>query len=214
MTFKKKKFYVVWRGWTPGVYKSWFECEAAIKGFSNAKYKSFATLQEAKKAFAGDPEEHIGKKNLFVSSLSEQELAAIGQPIRHSLCVDAAWNAQTKFMEYRGVWNHNGHVAFSRGPFPNATNNIGELLAIVHGLAQMAEEHCDWPIYSDSQTAIAWVRDRKVNSKSIEKGETSERVNALVERALNWLRTHDYPNPILKWETVAWGEIPADFGRK
>jgi len=31
---------------------------------------------------------------------------------------------------------------------------------------------------------------------------------------LNWLNTNDWKNPLLKWETKYWGEIPADFGRK
>jgi ribonuclease HI len=35
-----------------------------------------------------------------------------------------------------------------------------------------------------------------------------------IERAEKWLETNRYNNPILKWETEVWGEIPADFGRK
>ena len=37
---------------------------------------------------------------------------------------------------------------------------------------------------------------------------------ALIKRAENWLKENTFKNPILKWETKAWGEIPADFGRK
>ena len=29
-----------------------------------------------------------------------------------------------------------------------------------------------------------------------------------------WLNENKYENQILKWETKAWGENPADFGRK
>jgi ribonuclease HI len=36
----------------------------------------------------------------------------------------------------------------------------------------------------------------------------------LIKRAENWLKENSFRNPILKWETKAWGEIPADFGRK
>jgi len=36
----------------------------------------------------------------------------------------------------------------------------------------------------------------------------------LIDRATTWLKSHDYDTPIEKWETQAWGEIPADFGRK
>jgi ribonuclease HI len=37
---------------------------------------------------------------------------------------------------------------------------------------------------------------------------------ALIKRAENWLKENTFKNPILKWETKVWGEIPADFGRK
>jgi ribonuclease HI len=87
-------------------------------------------------------------------------------------------------------------------------------LAIVHALAYLSKQQNACPVYSDSQTAIVWVRGQKVASRSMAKGQTSEAVNRLVHRALAWLGTHDYPNPILKWRTEAWGEIPADFGRK
>ncbi len=53
-----------------------------------------------------------------------------------------------------------------------------------------------------------------VNSKSMRKGETSEEINQLVARALNWLASNEFPNEFLKWQTEAWGEVPADYGRK
>lgn len=213
MASRKKKFYVVWKGTTPGVYTTWPECDSAIKGYSNAKYKSFPTLESAEKAFREGPDEYWGADK-FVSPLSRAQLAAIGQPIANSMCVDAAWNTVTKTMEYRGVWHHDGSIAFEQGPFQNSTNNIGEFLAIVHALALMAKQSIDWPIYSDSQTAISWVRKKRVNSKSMKKGETSEQINDLVARALLWLNENEYNNQILKWETEAWGEVPADYGRK
>ena len=213
MTSRKKKFYVVWKGTAPGVYATWAECESAIRGYPNARYKSFPTRESAERALREGPDRYWGT-DTFVSSLSEDELAAIGQPITNSMCVYAAWNTDTKAMEYRGVWYHNRSIAFQRGPFQNATNNIGEFLAIVHALALMTKQSIDWPVYSDSQTAISWVRNRTVRSKSMEKGETSKQVNDLVARALRWLRQNNYNNAVLKWETEAWGEVPADFGRK
>ncbi len=35
-----------------------------------------------------------------------------------------------------------------------------------------------------------------------------------MDRAVKWLEENQIENEILKWETQAWGEIPADFGRK
>jgi ribonuclease HI len=34
------------------------------------------------------------------------------------------------------------------------------------------------------------------------------------QNAESWLEGHPVTNPILKWDTRAWGEIPADFDRK
>lgn len=46
-TNKKPKFYAVKVGTTPGVYTTWEECEALIKGYPGADYKSFSTKAEA-----------------------------------------------------------------------------------------------------------------------------------------------------------------------
>ena len=213
MASRKTKFYVVWKGTTPGVYTTWAECDAAIEGCSNAKYKSFPTSESAERAFAEGPDQYWGTDK-FISPLTDEQLEAIGQPIDNSMCVDAAWNVGTNEMEYRGVWNHDKSIAFQQGPFKNATNNIGEFLAIVHALALMSKKSIDWPIYSDSTTAISWVRKKRVRSRSMQNGETSEQINDLVARALRWLIDNEYDNDILKWETVAWGEVPADYGRK
>lgn len=209
----KKKFYVVWQGSKTGVFANWADCQASIAGFSKAKYKSFPTLEAAERAFREGADVYYGTGK-FVSALSDKQLAVIGRPLTNSLCVDAAWNAQTKVMEYRGVWHHDRTIAFQKGPFSNATNNIGEFLAIVHALALMAKQSLNLPVYSDSETAISWVHNRRVNSKSMQKGETSSRVNELVARALDWIRHNEFPNEILKWRTEAWGEVPADYGRK
>ena len=47
----KNKYYVVWKGITPGVYDNWGECKAQVDGQDGAKYKSFETKEEATKAF-------------------------------------------------------------------------------------------------------------------------------------------------------------------
>jgi ribonuclease HI len=208
-----KKYYVVWEGFEPGVYTTWAECEAVTKGYTNAKFKSFPTRKAAEKAYKEGPDKYWGTGK-FVSGLSKEEMAAIGKPVVKSLCVDAAWNSETKVVEYRGVWFGSRKVAFRQGPFEGGTNNIGEFLAIVHALGVLANKSLDHPVYSDSQSAMKWVKQRKVESKSMQQGKTSAEINALVERALVWLDENKYGNEILKWETRAWGEIPADYGRK
>jgi ribonuclease HI len=115
-------------------------------------------------------------------------------------------------MEYRGVHLPSGKQVFHFGPI-QGTNNIGEFLAVVHALALMKQKGISMPIYSDSRTALAWVRNRKAKTTLARTPETEEALE-LVARAENWLRTNGVNVTIEKWDTDNWGEIPADFGRK
>ena len=56
---KKQKYYVVWKGVSPGVYTSWTDCQLQIKGFDGALYKSFDTQEEAEHAFASPAHHYI-----------------------------------------------------------------------------------------------------------------------------------------------------------
>ena len=47
MSKNRTKFYVVWQGRNPGIYKSWIECKSQVDGFEGAKYKSFDSQEEA-----------------------------------------------------------------------------------------------------------------------------------------------------------------------
>lgn len=209
---KKQKFYVVWEGREPGVFHSWEECYKQIKGFQGAVYKSFPTLEQAQKAFDGNSNDFIGKE-VLKKSFSDEELKQIGKPVQESLSVDAACSGNPGVMEYRGVDTKSGIMLFSQGPYPHGTVNIGEFLAIVHGLAYLKQRNSNIPIYTDSQTAIKWVTAKQIKSK-LERNQKSESLYKLVDRALNWLQNNSYNNRILKWNTAAWGEIPADYGRK
>ncbi len=60
---------------------------------------------------------------------------------------------------------------------------------------------------------MAWVRNKKVKTNLVRNART-EALYQLIERGEQWLRTQSYRNPIIKWDTDSWGEIPADFGRK
>jgi ribonuclease HI len=133
--------------------------------------------------------------------------------IHRSLSVDAACSGNPGLMEYRGVYTDTREEIFRVGSFPNATNNIGEFLALVHGLALLKQQNSDLPIYSDSVTAMAWVRNKKCKT-TLKAGKINQALFDLIERAEKWLRNNTYTNQIIKWDTQHWGEIPADFGRK
>jgi len=209
---KKAKFYVVWKGKRPGIYESWDDCKAQITGQKGAQYKSFSSFDEAKKAFNSNYEFYKGKKK-GDSELSPELLLKIGQPNYHSISVDAASSGNPGVMEYQGVDTKTKKKLFKQGPFTEGTNNIGEFLALVHGLAFLKENKSDRIIYTDSRTAMSWVRKKNCNTKLVETAKNKALFD-LIRRAIDWLKKNSYNTPIVKWETKAWGEIPADFGRK
>ncbi|MCL6267348.1 viroplasmin family protein [Flagellimonas myxillae] len=209
---KKKKFYVVWKGKRPGIYESWDDCKAQIEGFKGAQYKSFSLFADAKKAFNGNYSDYKGKGQKE-KELSPEELLKIGDPNYNSISVDAASSGNPGKMEYQGVDTKTKKLLFKQGPFEQGTNNIGEFLALVHGLAFLKERKSERIIYSDSRIAIGWVRKKKCGTK-LQKNNKNAKLFELIERAEVWLKKNKYNTPIVKWETKAWGEIPADFGRK
>ena len=116
-------------------------------------------------------------------------------------------------MEYRGVMVETGQEIFRIGPMAQGTNNIGEFLALVHGLAYFKKIGCSIPIYTDSHNAMLWVQQKKCKTK-LERSTVNEPIFDLIARAEKWLRENTYATRIIKWQTSEWGEIPADFGRK
>jgi len=209
---KKQKFYVVWKGKRTGIFESWEDCKAQITGIKGAEYKSFSTFAEAKKAFNGNYLEYKGTKK-GKPSLSPEELLKIGDPNTHSIAVDAASSGNPGVMEYQGVDTKTKKKLFKQGPFEQGTNNIGEFLALVHGLAFLKQQKSDRIIYTDSRIAMGWVRKKTCKTK-LKPNAKNVIVFELIERAEKWLASNSYNTPIVKWETKAWGEIPADFGRK
>jgi ribonuclease HI len=209
----KKKFYVVWSGRKKGIFTSWNVCKKQIDGFEGAQYKSFADLKEAEIAFSKKYADYKGL-NTKKPTLSATEKASYGTPNLESISVDAACSGNPGKMEYRGVLTHNKQEIFIKGPFKNGTNNIGEFLALVHGIALLKSKNKeDIPIYSDSRIAMSWVK-KKTCRTNITFDASNKDLLELIKRAEKWLKENTYKNPILKWETKAWGEIPADFGRK
>jgi len=209
---KKLKYYVVWKGRNPGIYSNWADCEEQILKFEAAAYKAFNSLHEAEIAFAGDSKRYIPNKKA-VPQVYIKNAKSFLKPELKSISVDAAWNHVSKVMEYQGVKTDTKELIFRKGPFRDATNNIGEFLAIVHALALLKQKNSKLPIYSDSKTAIKWVKDKHANTKLVETPENSG-IFELISRAESWLMNNTFENRILKWETDVWGEIPADFGRK
>jgi len=234
----KSKFYVVWKGRKTGIFTTWEECADQVKGFTGAEYKAFASRAAAERAFCAAPtrqgdyrvgaahNEYAGKP-----ASSGQWLFAPEPPIAdrvgaaQSYCVDAACSGSPGRLEYRGVYTSTGKEIFRQGPYENGTNNVGEFLALVHALAWLKPSRCcaqkgiAAPIYSDSETAIVWVKGKKCKTELVP-DEQNTPLFELIARAESWLAESEVTNQVLpsrccaKWDTEIWGEIPADFDRK
>lgn len=207
------KYYVVWNGVEPGVYDSWEECELQVKNFPGAKYRAFPTQRAAVEAYRGEADLGIFK--------------AIGQHTRQfvnyeafpeirldAIAVDGACSKNPGPMEYRGVMVGDGTEVFHVGPIDGGTNNIAEYIALIHAASLLARRgDFTTPIYSDSKTALGWLAKGHSNTK-ITPTPANAQIRQLLARADAWRSANRIVNPVIKWDTDRWGEIPADFGRK
>ena len=119
---------------------------------------------------------------------------------KQGISVDGGCSGNPGKAYYRAVDIATGKELFSNS-IGEATNNIAEFIGLCHAIR-------DYPnsiIYSDSITAISWVKKKKANS-SYEYPR--------LEKIEVWLNTLDKLPKIEKWLTKEWGEIPADFGLK
>ncbi len=207
MSKQKQKYYTIWEGRETGVFEDWETCKQHIQSYENAKYKSFATKEEALKAYQSNYWNFVKKEHKQVQAKTK------GNYITESIAVDAACSGNPGKMEYRGVYTRTGQQIFHVGPLEEGTNNIGEFLAIVHALALLKRENNPLPIYTDSVNAMLWVKQKKCKTK-LEQTSINVPIFDLIQRAEKWLKENSYTTPIMKWETKVWGEIPADFGRK
>lgn len=222
-----RKYYVVWEGRHIGVFDDWADAREQVENFPGAKFKAYDTQEAAVAAFrrqlAGD-EVPLGEILVSASASSgarkkgdtptlAETLARYPEIDPDGWAVDASCLGNPGVMEYRGVELRTGREIFRYGPMEDATNNIGEFLAIVHALALQYNSGERHTIYSDSATGMAWVRNRKTKT-TLKHTPRNAKVFELMERGEQWLRTHQYDTKILKWQTDLWGEVPADFNRK
>ncbi len=203
----KRRYYVVWKGRKTGIFHSWAECEAAVKGYPEAEYKAFDSRGEAERALAAGYQAYKGRP-----ASSQKWLFAAEKPIVPSIAVDAACSGSPGVLEFRGVETEGGKPIFEEGPFADGTNNVGEFLAIVEAMKWLDEHQHLWPVYSDSANAIKWVKDKKCNTQ-LRRLPSNKILFERIAEAEKWLRFVT-KRKVLKWDTGAWGEIPADYGRK
>ena len=124
--------------------------------------------------------------------------------------VDASTRNNPGPTEYRGM--QYGKIIFER-KLQYASINIGEFLAVVDALryCQLATRP-PIAIYSDSVTALAWVKYGRINTGVVLGEEVLNEVNLAVSFIL--LNRGSFRVPLVLWDTKKYGDIPADYRRK
>ena len=135
---------------------------------------------------------------------------------RKILAVDGSYIPSVKIGEYRGVLVYEGSIIeqFRSRQFSCPNNNFSEYMAIVHGIKWIidSELFMECTLFSDSQTAISWVKNG-VNTSAVLNQEWQNRINKS-EAYLNDHWTELEEINVSWWNKREHGEIPADYGRK
>lgn len=208
------KYYAVWVGRTPGIYESWDDCKAQTDKFPNAKFKKLEATNKADALIEFNNNGSAASKSVKISTNTQQPSTKLPKPTEKNLTVDGAANDIT--CEYQAVWT-TGEKAFASKTFRGGTNNIAEFLGLVEAIKYLQDNNLSLKIYTDSVTAMAWVRNKKANTTAGTTGKATQELNSLIIDAENYLKSNSQllqKVQILKWETKQWGEIPADYGRK
>ena len=188
---KKQKYYVVWKGVSPGVYHSWTDCQLQIKGYEGALYKSFDTREEAEQAFASSAFHYVGKNAVKKEETPRQLPENFDM---NCLAVDAACSGNPGPGGWGAVLRYNGHEKEISGGEANTTNNRMELSAVINALA-MLKEPCKVTLYSDSQYVcnalkLGWAKKWKANNWMRNKKEKALNPE-LWDRLLTLYDTHE-----------------------
>lgn len=199
------KYYVIFNTENRGIYDTWGECQEKTKGVSGVKFKSFKNRSLAETAL---------NENL-IESKENEKIKDLFPKI--GFATDGACNVKKRIGQYQIYDLEKNKMIFTSKEFENTTNNQMEFLALMHALILCEDlkvlediKYDNYPIYTDSITAISWLKNNKLNSNI----DYDSIVGKEIKKMLNWLKNNQYNNKIIKWETKNLGEIPADFGRK
>lgn len=210
-----KKFYVVWNGFDVGVFEDWATCKKATQGFSGASFRAFNDREFAYREFErGCP----NKRGIVSDNICNVPIVApeaTKPPVSNFIAVDGSYSSSTKLMQYRCVCGETGEEIFCSSMVRGGNQNIAEFLALVGAIKyRMSSGRYDLDIYCDSQTALAWLRNRKINTSF--DYQKHQYIATRIESAMTFLFRYSSIKfeRIYKWDSRRWGEIPADFGRK
>jgi ribonuclease HI len=187
------KFYAVKVGLRPGVYRTWNECNAHVRGVKGAIYKSFNTEAEAR-AFVDDKKIEALKEKLRDAPKPRDKKARRIEEYRDKLAPYVESKATLVYTDgsslNNGAQDHSARSAgigvfFGENDPRNVseklmllplTNQRAELFAAIRGLEILIEENLTTPavIITDSKYTInclmywinAWLRNNWISTQN------------------------------------------------
>jgi len=124
-----KKYYVVKKGITPGIYLTWDDCKKMVDGYPGAVYKGFVTLAEAEAFLNGNVP---GGQALGTTKASAYAF------------VDGSFNPVTNVYGYGGFLFYNGEKVILQGfgdeeEMASMRNVAGEILGSMAAIEKALE---------------------------------------------------------------------------
>lgn len=202
---QKKQYYVVVRGYSPGLYTAWFDEGGAaeqVEGFPQAVYRGFYSLEEAAAWLASQEDELLAQLPPDLQELLEQDHPTDQEESPESLLeagkvviyADGGAIDNPGPGGYGVVLRYKGHRKEMSGGFRSTTNNRMELLACVEGLKAL-KNPCEVVLYSDSRYVVngitkGWAKKWQANGWKLSKKRKAENVD-LWEQLLALCEQHD-----------------------
>lgn len=209
------KYYVVIAGRVPGIYETWAECEAQTKGFKGAKFKSYPNKNDAEMAFQKGQLMNTQPPQKKAKTTVAKEPASFDDLPKNAISVDVGTHGNPGPTEYRIVDIHSRKELYRSGVFKKGTNNLGELLGLLHAVKYASEQPEPPVVFTDSKTAMSWF-SKKQYSTTIERNTQTATLFDQIEKGFEFMRQNQKAQQvrICKWDKTKYGEIPADFNRK
>ena len=153
MAGNPKKFYAVARGYRPGIYTAWFGAEGAevqIRGFAGARYKGFATREEAERWLQNPLMTSAASPETISDAISGMKAPSAGKTLIYT---DGGCRGNPGPGGYCAIIDDGEkRTELFRG-YRLTTNNRMELMACIAGLEAL-KKTADVILHSDSRYVV------------------------------------------------------------
>ena len=147
----KKKFYAVASGKNPGIYTTWPDAEAQVKGYGGAKYKGFPSRAEAE-AWMAEPQWGQKKKQKPKKNTETTQHTSVAG--RTEIYTDGGAINNPGPGGYGVVILEKGGVRELTGGYQHTTNNRMELMACIKGIEALSSRSEPVDLFSDSKYVV------------------------------------------------------------